>query len=369
MARGRQSKSGSPSYFILVLVFVLTIVGLVALASASFELGKMQFNDSYYYLKHQIIYGLLLGIIGFIFTSRFPYYKYKKFAIWFFFASIILLLLVFTPLGLKIGGARRWVGIHSFSFQPAEIVKLTFIIYLAAWFSSLKTEQLKNFIKTLLPFLIICAVIAGLLALEPTTSSIVIIIGAAFVMFFFFGVPWKYVILTLLVAFIGFALLIYLTPYRFSRILTFLHPSENSLTTSYQINQSLINIGSGGLTGLGYGKSAMKIWLPASLNDSIFSIVASELGFVGASVIITLFFILVLAIFYLAFKSEDKFARLLLVGFGSEIFIQSFMNIASVSGLIPLTGVALPFISYGGTGLMVFLTMSGIIINISKSNG
>jgi cell division protein FtsW len=360
-------RGGSPDYFIMALVFALTIFGLIMLASASSELGVSKFNDSYFYLKHQIIYGLAVGLVGFFLAFKIYYQNYRRFAVWLLTASLIFLVLVFTPLGLASGGAERWLKLGPLSFQPAEIIKITFIIYLAAWLTNSKANRTQSFSGGFLPFLIISGLIAGLLILEPTTGTVVIILGSALLVYFFSGAKFRYIFLTILIGFSVLALIIYVTPYRFARLKTYLSPSKDQQGSAYQINQSLINIGTGGWLGIGYGKSTMKTnLLPAPLDDSIFSIVASELGFIGASALIVVFFLLALRIFYLAFRTEEKFARSLLVGFGSIIFIQSFMNIASISGLLPLTGVPLPFISYGGTALAVFLTMSGIIINISK---
>ncbi len=360
-------RGGAPDYFIIALVFGLTVFGLIMLASASSELGASKFNDSYFYLKHQLIYGLAIGIIGFLFSFKIYYQNYRRLAVWLLTASLVFLVLVFTPLGLASGGAERWLKLGPLSFQPAEIIKITFIIYLAAWLTNTRANRTQSFSSGFLPFLIISGLIAGLLILEPTTGTVVIILGAALSVYFFSGAKYRYIFLTVLIGFSVLALIIYVTPYRFARLKTYLSPSQDQQGSAYQINQSLINIGTGGWLGVGYGKSTMKTnLLPAPLDDSIFSIVASELGFIGASALIIAFFLLVFRIFYLAFKTEEKFARSLLVGFGSVIFIQSFMNIASISGLLPLTGVPLPFISYGGTALAVFLTMSGIMINISK---
>jgi cell division protein FtsW len=360
-------RGGSPDYFIMALVFALTIFGLIMLASASSELGVSKFNDSYFYLKHQIIYGLAVGLVGFFLAFKIYYQNYRRFAVWLLTASLIFLVLVFTPLGLASGGAERWLKLGPLSFQPAEIIKITFIIYLAAWLTNSKANRTQSFSGGFLPFLIISGLIAGLLILEPTTGTVVIILGSALLVYFFSGAKFRYIFLTILIGFSVLALIIYVTPYRFARLKTYLSPSKDQQGSAYQINQSLINIGTGGWLGIGYGKSTMKTnILPSHMDYSIFSIVASELGFIGASALIVVFFLLALRIFYLAFRTEEKFARSLLVGFGSIIFIQSFMNIASISGLLPLTGVPLPFISYGGTALAVFLTMSGIIINISK---
>ncbi|MCL4437489.1 FtsW/RodA/SpoVE family cell cycle protein, partial [Patescibacteria group bacterium] len=277
-------------------------------------------------------------------ASKIYYQNYKKWAVALLAVSLLFLIIVFTPLGIKSGGAERWVRLGVFSFQPAEIIKLTFIIYLAAWLTNPKANRSQNFLGGFLPFIIISGLVAGLLILEPTTGTVIIILGAGLMAYFYSGAKFRYIILAIVLGLTILALIIYATPYRFARVQTYFSPSKDQQGNSYQINQSLINIGVGGWLGTGYGKSTMKIGLlPAPLDDSIFSIVANELGFIGAAAVIVMFFMLVFMIFYLSLKIDDKFAQLLLVGFGGVILIQSFMNIASISGLLPLTGVPLPF--------------------------
>lgn len=362
----RKARASEPDYFLIVLVFLLTLFGLVMLASASSDLGAIKFNDSYYYLKHQILYGLSLGLVGFVFASKFYYRQWLKLAFWLLLASVALLIMVFTPLGFSAGGADRWVQLGPITFQPAEIVKFAFLVYLAAWLSS-RPERSSSLSKGFLPFLIICGAIAGLLLAQPSTTTVVLIGFSSLAMYWLSGARLSYILSAVLIAAIGLAAIIYLTPYRLQRIQTFLNPSKDQTGSGYHINQALIAIGSGGLWGAGYGQSTTKFnYLPEPIGDSIFAVIAEELGFVGASGLLIIYVLFLYKCFKLIHKTRDLFARLLICGFASLIGLQVFINIGAISGLLPLTGVPLPFISYGGTALAIFLTMSGVIVNISK---
>jgi len=355
-----------PDYFLLAVIFLLIALGLVILTSASSELGKLRYNDSYYFLKHQLLYGLLGGLIGFIFTYYFHYENYKKLAFVFLLLNIGLLAFVFTNFGVSFGGASRWLRIGPVAFQPSELLKITYILYLAAWLSSSKTERMHNISEGLLPFLIISGLMASLLILQPATSMVMILLLTGGVMYFLSGISWKNIFIATGLGLAVFAAVIYSTPYRLQRITTFLNPEKDPQGSGYQINQALIAIGSGGWSGVGYGKSATKGVLPAPMDDSIFAIAAQELGFIGSTSLVILFAALVYRLTWLARRVRDRFGFLILMGFAFIIAFQSVVNIAAISGFIPLTGIPLPFVSYGGTALAVFITMSGVAINISK---
>jgi cell division protein FtsW len=373
-----KSKLGHhPDYVFLFCLLALVVFGLVMLSSVSSDLGKMKFNDTYYYLKHQLKYGLSLGLLGFLITSL-VYYRYlQKIAVPLLLVSLILLLLVFTPLGFRHAGANRWLNIGPFSLQPAELAKFAFIIYLAAWLSPKKGGEIlalrqKSFFAGLLPFLIISAIVAFLILKQPSTTSVVIVLAAAVLVYFASGARLSYIFLIFILGVLFLGLVIYFTPYRFERVAGYLNrylePSTiNIQSEDYHLNQSLIAIGSGGAWGVGFGKSIAKYrYLPESIGDSIFVVIAEELGFVGAAGLIAIFLLMFYRGFVIAKNSRDQFAKLIVIGFISVMAIQTFTHIAAVSGIIPLTGVPLPFISYGGTSLAVFLTMAGVIANISK---
>ena len=357
---------GNSDYFVTVAVFVLVVFGLVMLTSASSHLGKTKHGDAYYYLKHQITVGVLPGLILFFVASRLHYRRYEKWAMPILLGSFGLLLLIFTPFAVKAGGATRWVAFGPLSFQPSEIVKLGFIVYLAAWLGRPK-ERERSFTKGFLPFLVVCGALTGVLLKERSTSVAVMLIATALVVYFVSGAKLFYIVGSVLAAGAVLALIIFVTPYRRERVLNFLDPEANLRGGGYHLNQALIAIGSGGIWGVGYGESTTKIfYLPEPVGDSIFAVIAEELGFVGSFFVLFLFLALVARMFILSARARDKFGQLLLVGFASLLAIQTLINIGAISGLLPMTGVPLPFISYGGTALSVYLAMAGIVINVSK---
>jgi len=361
------SKSHKPDYLLISAIFILTVAGLVILASASSELSRIKLGDSYYYLEHQILFGLSFGLIGFLIAYFIPYKNYKIISFAFLIFSIILLALVFTKFGIAAGGASRWVKIGPVVFQPAEIVKLAFILYLAAWLSNAKMNRNSDFWTGFMPFILISGFIATMLLLQPATSTVMILMGTGMVMYFISGAQLKHIAIVILSGLAILSLIVWLTPYRLQRVTTFLNHQKDASGASYQINQALNAIGSGGIWGMGYGRSTSKSnYLPDPIDDSIFAVAAQELGFIGSGVLIMLFGILVFRTFWIARRMRDKFGQLILVGFGSLVAFQSLVNMGAISGLLPLTGVPLPFISYGGTALAVFMTLGGITVNVSK---
>lgn len=359
-------KISAPNYTFIVLLFVLVVFGLVILASASSDLAKMRYGDSFYYLKHQIFSGLIPGIIGFLFSFFVGYKFWQRISLPLLFVTIILLLLTLTPLGLKFYGSQRWLAIGSFSFQPSEIAKLAVLIYISAWLGKHKKNK-KSFKENTLPFMIILSAVVIPIFLQPSTTTALIIILSSLAMYLISGMDIKSLIFMFLIFLAGVALLIITTPYRLERIMSFSNPEKDVLGKNYHINQSLMALGNGGLLGVGYGKSTTKIfYLPEPMGDSIFAVLAEELGFVGACFLIALFLMLIWQGLKISKKAPDAFANNFVVGSVTMIGIQAAIHIAAVSGLGPYTGVPLPFISYGGTSLAVFLTIGGIIANISK---
>jgi cell division protein FtsW len=360
-------KKGQPDYFFLAILFALIVFGLAMLSSASSALGQSQFNDSYFYLKHQLVYGLLPGIVGFLVGYFVPYEHWKKVAFPLLIVGIICLGLVFTHFGTEINSTNRWLRFGPIQFQPAELVKLIYILYVAAWLSNARMKREHDIKKGLIPFLIVSGIIAGLLILQPATSTVAILLGSGLVVYFVSGAPKRYLIGIILLAILIVAAVIYVTPYRRARILGFLNQSADTQGQNYQVNQALIAIGSGGLWGVGYGQSGTKASLPMVIDDSIFAVVGEELGFAGTATLVILFCLFALRLFWDARHTGDRFGQLLLIGIGTVISFQAFVNIASTAGVIPLTGVPLPFVSYGGTALAAFLTMSGIAANAAKN--
>ncbi len=365
MATGKPRVS-APDYAFISLLVVLTVFGLVMLTSASSDLAKAQFGDSYYYLKHQLMLGLLPGIAGF-FLGAFVYYRrWGSWATPLLIVSIVLLILVFTPLGFGAKGSARALHVGSITFQPGELLKLAFLMYLAVWVSRNQARS-RNWKDGFLPFLVLLGMVMGLLFLQPSTSTAVVLFGASILTYFTAGARLRFLAVAGLLACLVLSLLVTITPYRFARVATFLNPTSDPYGASYQANQALITIGAGGLWGVGYGQSTTKLnALPEPIGDSIFAVIANELGFVGAAALVVVYLLLVLRGLVIARSCPDNFGRLLATGFASLIGFQAFMNIAAISGVIPLTGLPLPFVSYGGTALTVLLTMGGVIVNISR---
>ena len=277
------------------------------------------------------------------------------------------MLLVFVPhLGFAHGGARRWVALGPITFQPAEFLKISCVIYFSAWLSWVK-NKIKDFKYGILPMGILLSVSAALLLVQPDTKSFLLIIVAISSLLFVSGVPIKYLIGAVLSCIILVAILAYTTPYLQARIKTFIDPSSDQSGASYQLKQSLIAIGSGGLVGRGLGQSVQKFsYLPEPQGDSIFSVIGEEFGFIGSFFVVLLYILFAFRGFRIANRAPDQFSRLLVVGIVILIVFQSFLNIASITGVFPLTGVPLVFMSQGGTSLLLSLIMVGIILNISR---
>lgn len=357
----------SPDPVLSFCVVALVLFGLVMLSSASSDLGAIKFGDTYYYLKHQIYYGMLIGILGFFAAFFIPYHWYKKIALILLLFSILALGFVFTSFGSSSRGAARWIQIGPINAQPAEFLKITFILYLAAWLSNAKANRQRSISGGLVPLALLTGVISFLIIKQPATSTLVVILGAGFIVYFVSGAKLSYIFGLIAVCMVGLALLIMITPYRWNRVKAFLSPNADQEGIGYHSNQALNTIGSGRIFGVGYGKSTAKYSsLPEPIGDSIFAVIAEELGFVGAVATVGLFFLFVARGFMVARSVRDQFGKLVLLGFSSVIGIQAFIHIASLSGLMPLTGIPMPFISYGGTAFAVFLTMSGMMLNISR---
>lgn len=349
------------------LTLVLAAFGLVMISSAGIFLSQKNFGSNYYYFQHQLLYGFLPGLLFFWAALKIDNKKWKGLALPFILVSICLLLLVFVPgLGVSVGGAKRWLDIGFFSFQPSEILKLGLIIYLASWFSAV-SNRVKEKFSSVLAFLVVLFFISVFLVAQPDVGTLGIIVAIALAMFFASGIEWKHLFGIILVIILSFALIVVFSPYRFSRLFVFLNPDFDVRGVGYHLNQSLIAIGKGGLFGLGFGQSEQKLgFLPEPVSDSIFAVIGEELGFVGMAAAAGLLLALVIFSFLVAKRTKDRFASLFAVGFGSWVGIQSFVNIAALSGLAPLTGIPLPFISYGGTALAVLMAGAGVLGNIAK---
>ncbi|MFA6273702.1 MAG: putative lipid II flippase FtsW [Candidatus Paceibacterota bacterium] len=353
--------------FFFTVVILLITTGVAIFISAS--LGILARNEKIFYsvLFTQILLGLGLGFLGMYFCLKINYKFWRKYAFYFFLGSILLTAAVFIPkLGLSHGGAERWIKLGPISFQPVEFLKFGFVIYFAAWLSWAK-NRVQDFKFGILPFVLMLTVIAAILFKQPDTKSFILIIVTGISMLFISGVPIKYLLIFILGSGIVLSALVFFTPYLQERVKTFIDPAQDARGSSYQIQQSFIALGSGGIFGRGLGQSIQKFnYLPEPQGDSIFAVLGEELGFIGTLSVIILYCLFALRGLRIANNSPDQFSRLLVTGIVILITAQSFMNIASIIGVIPLTGVPLVFMSQGGTALMIYLIATGIVLQISK---
>jgi cell division protein FtsW len=352
---------------ILVVMFILLIFGLVMISSAGVVVSKIRFGDEYYFFKHQLFFGIIPGLILLYIVQKVRYSFWKKISFPLFIISIILLILVFVPgVGIRLQGASRWINLGPISFQPTELMKLSIIIYFASWIES-RGPKLKDFKEGLVPFAVILGIVALLIISQPDVGTLGAIVVISLVMFFVAGVPLRYIASLIAAGIILLLLLIKIEPYRMNRLLSFINPELDPQGIGYQINQALIAIGSGGIFGLGLGESRQKFnYLPEPIGDSIYAIIGEELGMIGAGILLLLFILFAMRGFKIAKNAPDMFASMVAVGISSWIIFQALINIMAIIGMIPLTGITLPLVSYGSTSLVFVLVGIGILLNISK---
>jgi cell division protein FtsW len=363
-----KERGHQPDYFLIAITAVMVLFGLIMLSSASAPLAYQKYNDPYWIVKHQIITGLIPGLILFFFFSRFYYEKLKKIAFPLLIFSILLLLLVFIPgLRTEYGTAKSWINIFGFSIQPSEIVKLTFLIYLAAWLNSRGEKKVQDLRSSFVPFVSALGAFSLLIMLQPDLGTLSIIVIMALVVYFVGGGSLKHLAIICGIGLLGFFTLVKVAPYRMNRFTTFLHPESDPQGIAYHIWQSLIAVGSGGFFGVGLGHSRQKFsYLPEVSADSIFAIIGEEIGFFFSALFIILLLLFTYQVIKLAKQAPDKFSRFLVIGILAWLIFQSFINIMSMLSLLPMTGVPLPLVSSGGTAMMTTLAAFGILVNISR---
>ena len=351
---------------LLYAFFALLAFGLMMIASAGISYSRTRFGDAYFFLKRQLI-GVSIGLLVMYVTQKINYTFWKKISVPMFGASIILLILVFIPgIGSRIYGASRWLQLGPVSFQPAEMLKLSLILYLATWLES-KREKIADFAEGLMPFSIILIFVSFLLIKQPDVGTLGVVVLTSITIFFISGSKLSHLFSMAVLGAAALFALIKVESYRMDRLMVFMHPELDPRGIGYQINQALLAIGSGGFFGVGLGESMQKFnYLPEPVGDSIFAIIGEELGMLGCLVLVVLFAIVVMRGLAIAKRAPDEFSKLTAIGIVSWIFFQSFINIGAISGLLPLTGVPLPFISYGGTSIIFLMASVGILLNISK---
>ena len=355
------------SLLLIITVIFLSVFGIIMIYSASSIWAEYKFNDSFHFAKYQLIF-FLISLIFMYIISKINYMFYYKYINIILLIAFILLIIVLIPgIGTIRNGSRSWFSLGPISMQPSEFAKISLIIFLSKYLS--KNQKVINDIKKgLLPVLSIILIFFALIILEPDMGSAMVIIITLILIIFTSGVKLSFFTSIGIIGLIGLTILIIIAPYRIKRIVSFINPWTDPLGSGYQIIQSLYAIGPGGLLGLGFGKSIQKqFYLPEPQTDFIFSIISEEFGFLGVLIITFLFGYLFYIIIKISLSQEELFAKYLSFGLGIQIIIQSLLNLCVVVGLIPVTGVTLPFLSYGGSSLLVSLTSIGIILNINKN--
>ncbi len=361
-----QANEREPDKSLIITIGIIIVFGLIMLSSASSVIAYVDKGDSYFYFKHQLI-GLSLGLLTFWFFSCFDYHRLKKYAFGLLIFSVFLLSLVFVPkLGHEVHGSLSWIKIFGQTLQPSEFVKLSFLIYLAAWLASRK-EKLADLHQGIGPFVIVLAVISVLMIKQPDIGTLFIITITSLIVYFIGRGSIKHILVMLILAILGFALMVQYSPYKMNRFKCLMDPQYDKQGVCYQINQSLIAVGSGGIFGRGLGASRQKyMYVPQIQGDSIFAIIAEETGLIFSGGLVILFIFLFYRGYLISKHAPDGFGRILAIGIVSWIVLQAIINIGGMINLLPMTGVPLPLVSYGGSAMLASLAALGILVNISR---
>lgn len=360
---------GAADRFLLQIVAILIIVGLLMIDSAGIVYADVRFDDPHFFFKRQLL-GTALGFISMFIFSRIDYHFFRRWSFLIFVVSLGVLALVLIPgIAIESYGASRWLSLGPFSFQPSEMTKLTLILYVSAWCSSKGRKGVSDFNEGFLPFMVILFMACMLIVAQPDVGTTGMIAIIAISIFFLAGAQIQHIASIFGMGVVCLIILVLVAPYRLQRFTAFLNPEEHAQGAAYQVYQALIAIGSGGIFGLGLGKSQQKaLYLPEPVGDSIFAIIAEEIGFVGIFALLILFLLFASRGIKIARNAPDLFGCLIAGGIVTWIMGQAIMNIAGISGLVPLTGITLPFISYGGTSIVFVLTAIGILLNISRQS-
>lgn len=356
-------------YRVLIPGVLLIVLGLLMVMSAGVALGETVFDDKWHFIKEQLLpFGI--GLVTFLVAMAVPYTTWKRFAVIGFAGAVASLLVVFIPAlgGFSANGASRWFKIGGIiTVQPSELVKLALIVYLAVWLANRSEKQILSFRESVVPFGIILALIAFLIMLQPDLGSLLVITSIGVGMFLLGGIKASHFFSILFVGFISFSIFIVTSPYRLERLTAFTHEEPNKLGKEYHIDQAQIAIGSGGITGLGLGESRQKFsFLPEPVTDSIFAVFVEETGLIGGVLLILLYALFGYGGVRVALASPDVFGRLLAFGITLWVVVQALINMLCITGTIPFSGVPLPFISFGGTALVMLMTAFGLLLSVAK---
>lgn len=348
-------------------ILMLLGIGLITIASAGVVYGQVRFGDEYYFLKQQLL-GLGVGFLLLYIFQRLDYHIWQRFVVPIFIIALVLLVLVFIPgFGTTVYGAARWVELGPISFQPSEVMKFSIILYLAAWLSNKGRTKTADFFEGLVPFLALLSIVGFLIIKQPDTGTLGLIFLISLAIFFASGANLMHMLSLFLGGLFFLFILIKMAPYRMQRFLVYINPDHDPLGFGYQMTQAMLALGVGGLLGAGLGQSRQKFnYLPEPVTDSIFAVLGEEFGLMGTIIVVSLFLFIAWRGLRIATRAQDEFGKLLVVGIVSWIVFQALINISAIIGLIPLTGIPLPFISYGGTSLAVLLAAVGILLNVSK---
>lgn len=361
-----RQKKNSPDFLLFLTVMSMLSLGVVMVFSASEYSTMVNYNDSFHYFKQQLVWALL-GLAAMFFMVRYDYWRFKHYALPIIIIAFVLLIAVLIPgVGKVVNGAQRWIAVGPLPFAPAELVKLCIIVF-TAYGLSRQRNRINSFWRGVFPYLAVMALAAGLILMQPDLGTAMSLAGIIFVMLFAAGARMSHLGGLAVAGVVAVGLAIALKPYRMQRFLAFLDPWADPLGSGFHTIQGLYAIGSGGLFGLGLGQSKQKfLYLPENHTDFIFAIVGEELGFLGASLVILLFALFIWRGLKIAISSPDPFACLLATGITAWVGVQAVINIGVVTGSLPITGIPLPFISYGGTSLLFTMIGVGMLLNISR---
>ncbi|HRY12177.1 MAG TPA: putative lipid II flippase FtsW [Syntrophomonadaceae bacterium] len=358
-------KKGPPDFILFISALTLLGIGLVMVFSSSAVTANVNYGDPYYFFKKQLLWAVI-GLVAMAITMKINFSRLRDFAIPLTVLAVVLLILVVTPLGTEVKGSSRSFDLGFMSFSPSELAKVALVMFLAKAMDT-KLDRISSFTAGVLPFLVMVMLVCGLIMLQPDLGTAFTIAATVFFMLLVAGAQWSHLGAIMLSGLGAVVAAIAVAPYRMERVVAFLNPWKYASDEGFQTIQSLYALGSGGLFGMGLGRSRQKFfYLPEQHTDFIFAILGEELGFIGCSVVVTLFLLFAWRGYKIAINAPDNCSRLMAAGLTTIIVFQAIINIAVVSGALPVTGITLPFLSYGGTSLLFTMIMVGLLLNISR---
>ncbi|MDD4802022.1 MAG: putative lipid II flippase FtsW [Syntrophomonas sp.] len=358
-------KKGPPDFILFITTLTLVGIGLVMVFSSSAVTASINYDDPYYFFKKQLMWAAI-SLTVMIAIMKFNFFRLKDFAIPIMVFAVLCLILVITPLGTEVKGSSRWLGVGWAKFAPSDVAKLAVVMFMAKIMEA-NLDKISSFTKGVLPFLAILSIISGLIMVQPDLGTAFTVAGTVFCLLLVAGAKWSHLGAIALSGLVAVGAAIAVAPYRMERVIAFLDPWKYASDEGFQTIQSLYALGSGGLFGMGLGRSRQKFfYLPEQHTDFIFAILGEELGFIGAGLVVSLFLLFAWRGFKIAINAPDNFSRIMAAGLTIMITLQAAINIGVVSGALPVTGITLPFISYGGSSLLFSMAGVGLLLNISR---